>query len=225
MQYWGFLEGAWGFKARSTAKEHTNEVQSGGRDPGVSRPLSGRPLYVGKRCVSAFRHGAVFICSACWVFQFMEKKHSFSRLWGAPELEKVTIVRGRYKCSQFHLAEASFKSPVHPPTLWALGFRIIGPRRLDVVCLCSWRDKPQEGTQGYVKPDWSSTMPSPSRKEHGEKKSSSVEPEVEDMMQCSKQLVEAQYRPVRRMARAKKSIIPLRFCRVVFPSTELVTIL
>jgi len=39
MQYWGFLEGAGDFKARSTAKEHTNEIQSGGRDPGVSRPV------------------------------------------------------------------------------------------------------------------------------------------------------------------------------------------
>jgi len=38
MQYWGFLEGARDLKARNTEKEHTNEVQSGGRDPGVSRP-------------------------------------------------------------------------------------------------------------------------------------------------------------------------------------------
>jgi len=44
MQYWGFLEGAQDFKARSTAKEHTNEVQSGGRDPGVSRPGAGLGL-------------------------------------------------------------------------------------------------------------------------------------------------------------------------------------
>ena len=35
MQYWGFLEGARDFKACSAAKEHTNEVQSGGRDLGV----------------------------------------------------------------------------------------------------------------------------------------------------------------------------------------------
>jgi len=41
MQYWGFLEGARDFKTRSTVKEHTNEVQSGGRDPGVSRPGAG----------------------------------------------------------------------------------------------------------------------------------------------------------------------------------------
>ena len=59
MQYWGFIEGARDFKARSTAKEHTNEIQSGGRDPGVSRPLCGRPLDMGKRCVAAFRHGAL----------------------------------------------------------------------------------------------------------------------------------------------------------------------
>ena len=38
MQCWGFLEGARDFKARSAAKEHTNEVRSGSRDPGVSRP-------------------------------------------------------------------------------------------------------------------------------------------------------------------------------------------
>jgi len=59
MRYWGFLEGARDFKARSIAKKHTNEVQSGGRDPGVSRPLCGRPLDIGKRCVAAFRHGAL----------------------------------------------------------------------------------------------------------------------------------------------------------------------
>jgi len=59
MQCWGFLEGARDFKARSTAKEHTNKVQSGGRDPGVSRPLCGRPLDVGNRCVAAFCHGAL----------------------------------------------------------------------------------------------------------------------------------------------------------------------
>ena len=41
MQYWGFLEGARDFQARSTAKEHTNEVQNGGRDPGISRPGAG----------------------------------------------------------------------------------------------------------------------------------------------------------------------------------------
>ena len=35
MQYWGFLEGARDFKTCSAAKEHTNEVQSGGRDLGV----------------------------------------------------------------------------------------------------------------------------------------------------------------------------------------------
>jgi len=29
------------FKARSAAKDHTNEVQSGGRDPGVSGPGTG----------------------------------------------------------------------------------------------------------------------------------------------------------------------------------------
>jgi len=29
---------------RSTAKEHTNEIQSGCRDPGVTRPLYGRPF-------------------------------------------------------------------------------------------------------------------------------------------------------------------------------------
>jgi len=60
MHYWGFLEGARDFKARSTAKEHTNEVQSGGRDPGVSRPLCGRPLDMGKRCVAAFRQCSFF---------------------------------------------------------------------------------------------------------------------------------------------------------------------
>ena len=48
MQYWGFLEGAGDFKARSTAKEHTNAA---GR--------CGRPLDMGKRCVAAFRHGAL----------------------------------------------------------------------------------------------------------------------------------------------------------------------
>jgi len=64
MQYWRFLEGARDFKARSTAKEHTNEIQSGGRDPGVSRPLCSRPLDMGKRCVAAFRHGA-FFCLRC----------------------------------------------------------------------------------------------------------------------------------------------------------------
>jgi len=39
----------------STAKEHTNEVQSGGRHPGVSRPLCGRPLDMGKRFFSENR--------------------------------------------------------------------------------------------------------------------------------------------------------------------------
>jgi len=38
---WGFLEGARDFKARSAAKEHTNDVRSGGRDPGVSGPGTG----------------------------------------------------------------------------------------------------------------------------------------------------------------------------------------
>ena len=52
----GIPRGRLKLKARSTAKEHTNEVESGGRDPGVSRPLCGRPLDMGKRCVSAFRH-------------------------------------------------------------------------------------------------------------------------------------------------------------------------
>jgi len=44
MQYWGFVEGARDFKARSAAKEHANaklEVRSGGRDPGISRPGAG----------------------------------------------------------------------------------------------------------------------------------------------------------------------------------------
>ena len=41
MQYWGFLEGARDFKASSSEKEHTNQVQSGSRDPGVSRPAAG----------------------------------------------------------------------------------------------------------------------------------------------------------------------------------------
>jgi len=35
MQYWGFLEGARYFKARSAAKEHNIEVRSGSRDLGV----------------------------------------------------------------------------------------------------------------------------------------------------------------------------------------------
>jgi len=67
MQYWGFLEGARDFKARSTAKEHANEIQSGSRDPGVSRPLCGRPLDMGKRCVAAFRHGALNIFLSSFV--------------------------------------------------------------------------------------------------------------------------------------------------------------
>jgi len=41
MQYWGFLQGARDFKAHSAAKEHTNDVRSGGRDPGVSGPGTG----------------------------------------------------------------------------------------------------------------------------------------------------------------------------------------
>jgi len=60
MQCWGFLEGARDFKARSTAKEHTNEVQSGGRDPGVSRPLRGRPFDVGKNFVCLTRTDCFF---------------------------------------------------------------------------------------------------------------------------------------------------------------------
>ena len=55
----GFLEGARDFKARSTAKEHTSEVQNSCRDPGVSRQLCGRPLDMGKRCVAVFSHGAL----------------------------------------------------------------------------------------------------------------------------------------------------------------------
>jgi len=55
MQCSGVLGGSRDFKARSTAKEHTNEVQSGGRDLGVSRP----PLDMGNCCVVAFRHGAL----------------------------------------------------------------------------------------------------------------------------------------------------------------------
>jgi len=59
MQCLGFFEGSRDSKTRSTAKEHTNEVQSGGGDPGVSRPLCSRPLDMGKHCVAAFRHGAL----------------------------------------------------------------------------------------------------------------------------------------------------------------------
>ena len=79
MQYWGFLEGARDFKARSTAKEHTNEVQSGGRDPGVSRPLCGRPLDMGKRCVAAFCHGALNWQGAFFLSFFL------TGLGGAPD--------------------------------------------------------------------------------------------------------------------------------------------
>ena len=56
MQYWGFLEGARDFKARNTAKEHTNEVQSGVRDPGVSRPgacLGQSPVASRQRCAES----------------------------------------------------------------------------------------------------------------------------------------------------------------------------
>ena len=59
MQCFGLLGGSRDFKARNTAKEHTNEAQSGGRDLGVSRPLLGRPLDMGNCCVVAFRHGAL----------------------------------------------------------------------------------------------------------------------------------------------------------------------
>ena len=50
--------------SREFSKEHTNEVQIGGRDPGVSSPLSGRPLDMGKRCVATFRHGALNILTS-----------------------------------------------------------------------------------------------------------------------------------------------------------------
>jgi len=37
----GFLKGTRDFKAPSAAKEHTNEVRGGSRDPGVRRPGAG----------------------------------------------------------------------------------------------------------------------------------------------------------------------------------------
>jgi len=37
----GFLKSTRNFKALSAAKEHTNEVRGGGRDPGVRRPGAG----------------------------------------------------------------------------------------------------------------------------------------------------------------------------------------
>ena len=37
----GFLKRTRDFKAPSAAKEHTNEVRGGGRDPGVKRPGAG----------------------------------------------------------------------------------------------------------------------------------------------------------------------------------------
>ena len=42
----GIPRGCSDFKARSIAKERTNELQSGGRDPGVSRPDVSQALAV-----------------------------------------------------------------------------------------------------------------------------------------------------------------------------------
>jgi len=95
MQYWGFLEGAWDFKARSTAKEHTNEVESGGRDPGVSRPLCDRPFDMGKRCVG------LAVMTIDFFFQY-----PFSRQWFRTISTSPAWSTKAHPCPQF----AGFKT-------------------------------------------------------------------------------------------------------------------
>jgi len=64
IQYWGFLEGARDFKARSAATEHTNKVRSGGRDPSVSRPGDGLGRSPTRSFFFDIAHQEVFLCYA-----------------------------------------------------------------------------------------------------------------------------------------------------------------
>ena len=57
----GFLKSTRDFKARSAAKEHTNEVRSGGRDPDVRRPDAGLgQLPARSKFLRAAMHAIVF---------------------------------------------------------------------------------------------------------------------------------------------------------------------
>jgi len=57
----GFLKSTRDVKARSAAKEHTNEVRSGGRDPDVRRPGAGlSQLPARSKFLRAAMHAIVF---------------------------------------------------------------------------------------------------------------------------------------------------------------------
>jgi len=78
---WEFLEGARDFKARSAAKEHTNEVRSGGRDPGVSGPGAG---FGQSSTCSKFSRAQFVVCLSLYVSLFIKgwisDSHTFHHL-------------------------------------------------------------------------------------------------------------------------------------------------
>jgi len=73
----GFLKSTRDFKARSAAKEHTNEVRSGGRDPGVRRP--GQVSVSRQHARSSLVHNARFLCFLFLLLQ-MDRHPTFMLL-------------------------------------------------------------------------------------------------------------------------------------------------